>query len=33
MIREIGYFLRFQPASDELVVRGPEWAYYLRREE
>jgi CubicO group peptidase (beta-lactamase class C family) len=33
MIREIGYFLRFQPRSDELVVRGPEWAYYLRREE
>jgi D-alanyl-D-alanine carboxypeptidase len=29
-IREIGYFLRFD--SDELVVRGPDYAYYLRKE-
>jgi D-alanyl-D-alanine carboxypeptidase len=31
-LRDIGYFLRFYPRNDELVVRGPEWAYYLKRE-
>jgi D-alanyl-D-alanine carboxypeptidase len=30
-LREIGYFLRFNPRNDELVVRGPEWSYYLKR--
>jgi CubicO group peptidase (beta-lactamase class C family) len=30
-IREIGYFLRFYPRAHELVVRGPEWDYYLKR--
>lgn len=29
-LREIGYFLRFV-GEDELVVRGPEWSYYLKR--
>ncbi|MBC8025506.1 MAG: beta-lactamase family protein [Steroidobacteraceae bacterium] len=29
-IREIGYFLRFD--SDELVVRGPDYAYYLKKD-
>ena len=33
MIREIGYFLRFYPRRNELVIRGPEWAYYLKRAE
>jgi CubicO group peptidase (beta-lactamase class C family) len=28
----IGYFMRFYPRSGELVVRGPEWSYYFRRE-
>jgi D-alanyl-D-alanine carboxypeptidase len=31
-LREIGYFLRFYPRENELVVRGPEWDYYLRRD-
>lgn len=30
-LREIGYFLRFYPREDELVVRGPLWDYYLKR--
>ena len=30
-LREMGYFLRFNPRADELVVRGPERSYYLRR--
>ena len=30
-LREIGYFLRFNPRDEELVVRGPEWSYYLKR--
>ncbi len=29
-IRETGYFLRFD--SDELVVRGPDYAYYLKKD-
>jgi CubicO group peptidase (beta-lactamase class C family) len=29
-VREIGYFLRFD--SDELVVRGPDYAYYLKKD-
>jgi D-alanyl-D-alanine carboxypeptidase len=29
-IRQIGYFLRF--AGDELVVRGPDYSYYLTRD-
>jgi CubicO group peptidase (beta-lactamase class C family) len=29
-IREIGYFLRFD--SGELVVRGPDYAYYLKKD-
>jgi D-alanyl-D-alanine carboxypeptidase len=29
-LREIGYFLRFV-GDGELVVRGPEWSYYLKR--
>jgi D-alanyl-D-alanine carboxypeptidase len=32
LVREIGYFLRFYPQRGELVVRGPDWAYYLTRE-
>ena len=31
-LREIGYFLRFYPHENELVVRGPEWDYYLKRD-
>ena len=31
-LREIGYFLRFYPHENELVVRGPELDYYLKRE-
>lgn len=31
-LREIGYFLRFEPRSGDLVVRGSEWAYYLKRD-
>ncbi|MEO8063473.1 MAG: serine hydrolase domain-containing protein [Pseudomonadota bacterium] len=30
-LREIGYFLRFNSRDDELVVRGPDWSYYLKR--
>ena len=30
-LRELGYFLRFNPRDDELVVRGPAWSYYLKR--
>jgi len=30
-LREIGYFLRFYPRGDQLVIRGPEWSYYLKR--
>jgi D-alanyl-D-alanine carboxypeptidase len=30
-LRALGYFLRFNPRDDELVIRGPERAYNLRR--
>ncbi|MEJ0085835.1 MAG: serine hydrolase domain-containing protein [Pseudomonadota bacterium] len=30
-LREIGYFLRFDPRADELVIRGPDWSYFLKR--
>jgi len=30
-LRELGNFLRFNPRDDELVIRGPEGSYYLRR--
>lgn len=32
MVEGIRYFLRAYPQRDELVVRGPEWAYFFRRE-
>lgn len=32
LVDGIRYFLRAYPRSGELVVRGPEWSYYFRRE-
>jgi hypothetical protein len=31
--RELGLFLRFYPRSGEMVIRGPDWANYLKRSE
>jgi CubicO group peptidase (beta-lactamase class C family) len=30
-LRELGYFLRFDPRANELVLRGPDGSYYLKR--
>jgi hypothetical protein len=30
-LRELGYFLRFYPREDQLVIRGPDGSYYLKR--
>jgi D-alanyl-D-alanine carboxypeptidase len=32
-LRELGYFLRFDPREDDLVIRSSEGSYYLKRAE